>query len=53
MSQTYEIRLKKEFDLLQKLERHPNVKGIIKLYYEDRINGGGYKSILEMPTNGM
>ena len=33
MSQTYEIRLKKEFGLLQKLERHPNVKGIIKIYY--------------------
>lgn len=53
MSKTYEIRLKKEFELLQKLERHPNVKGIIKLFYIDRIAGGGYKSILEDPQGGM
>lgn len=53
MSQIYEIRLKKEFDLLQRLERHPSVKGIIKLYYIDRLNGGNYKSILETPTSGV
>ncbi|WP_300915113.1 hypothetical protein [Bacteroides acidifaciens] len=53
MSHTYETRLKKEFELLQRLERHPNVKGIITLYYKDRVEGGAYKSILETPTSGL
>lgn len=52
MSQTYEIRLKKEFELLQRLERHPfNKNKIVQLYYKDRMGGNGYKSILE-PVNG-
>ena len=54
MSQIYETRLKKEFEYLQKLERHPfNNKGIIKLYYIDRVSGGSYRSILETPTSNL
>lgn len=46
-----EVRLKKEFEFLQRLELHPNVKDIIKLYYLDRLNGSDYKSILDTPNN--
>lgn len=54
MSQVYETRLKKEFEYLQKLERHPfNSKGIIKLFYIDRFGGGSYRSILDAPTSAL
>lgn len=53
MSKIYETRLRKEFELLQRLERHPNVKGIINIYYKERMSGGRYKSVLEAPTDAL
>ena len=51
MSKIYETRLKKEFELLQRLQRHPfNKNKVVQLYYKDRM-GGAYKSILD-PING-
>ena len=52
MSQLYETRLKKEFELLQKLDRHPDVKDIISIYYQERVGVKTYKSIAETP-NGL
>lgn len=52
MSQLYETRLKKEFELLQKLDRHPDVKDIISIYYQERVGVKTYKSIQETP-NGL
>jgi hypothetical protein len=53
MSETYEIRLRKEFELLQKLQRHPNVNNStirITVEYKERLNGKIFKSVLETPT---
>lgn len=55
-NETYEIRLRKEFELLQKLQRHPSVNNdIIKItiQYKDRLRGGDYKSVLENPSSGL
>jgi len=52
-SETYEIRLRKEFDLLQKLQRHPNVNNStikITIEYKERLNGKTFKSVLDKPT---
>lgn len=48
---TYEIRLKKEFDLLKKLQLHPNVKPYLTLYYKERLGGGNYKPITSEITS--
>lgn len=50
MSEIYERRLKKEFSFLQRLQNHPNTRGIIDIYYKERINGHGYKSVTETPN---
>jgi hypothetical protein len=54
MNKLYEICLRKEFELLQKLQRHPNVnkEGVIKIIiqYKERLNGTTFKSILDKPT---
>lgn len=55
-NETYEIRLKKEFELLQKLQRHPSVNNStikITIQYKDRLLGGDYKTVLENPSSGM
>lgn len=50
MSEIYNTRLRKEYELLQKLEQHPfNQSGIIHTYYKDRFSGS-YKSIMDNPT---
>lgn len=52
-SETYEIRLRKEFELLQKLQRHPNVNNStirITIEYKERLNGRTFKSVLEKPA---
>jgi hypothetical protein len=52
-SETYEIRLRKEFELLQKLQRHPNVNNStikITIEYKERLNGNTFKSVLDKPT---
>lgn len=49
MSQLYETRLKKEFELLQKLDRHPDVKDVISIQYQERIGNKSYISIQETP----
>jgi hypothetical protein len=52
-SETYEIRLRKEFELLQKLQRHPNVNNStirITIEYKERLNGKTFRSVLEKPT---
>lgn len=52
MRQTYENRLKKEFTLLQHLQKHPfNENHIIDIEYKERAGSNEYKSILEQPTN--
>lgn len=56
MNETYEIRLREEFELLQKLQRHPSVNNDtikITIQYKDRLRGGNYKSVLENPSSGM
>lgn len=53
MSKIYETRLRKEFELLQRLNRHPNVKNIIKIFYKERISGGEYKSVSENPSDSL
>lgn len=54
MSEIYNTRLRKEFELLQKLERHPfNVGGIIRIFYKDRFGGRDYKSILDNPSSSL
>ena len=53
MSKIYETRLRKEFELLQRLERHPNVKGIINIFYKERMSGGNYKSVLDEPQDAL
>jgi len=53
MSDTYEIRLREEFCLLQKLQQHPNVNNDtikITIEYKERLNAGAFKSILTNPT---
>lgn len=53
MSEIYNTRLRKEFELLQKLEKDPfNRTGIIHTFYKDRMTGV-YKSILESPNAGL
>jgi len=52
-SETYEIRLRKEFELLQKLQRHPNVNNStikITIEYKERLNASIFKSVLEKPS---
>lgn len=54
MSEIYNTRLRKEFELLQKLERHPfNVGGIIHIFYKDRFGGRDYKSIMDNPSSSL
>lgn len=53
MSKVYETRLRKEYELLQRLNRHPNVKNIIEIFYKERISGGDYKSVSEKPTDAL
>lgn len=50
MSQVYEIRLKKEFEFLQRLQRHPNTRNVIDIRYKNRVGASDYKSVLENPT---
>ena len=49
----YEIRLKKEFELLQRLQRHPNTRGIIDIYYKERVGSRGYKPIVDNPSTNL
>jgi len=53
-SETYEIRLQKEFELLQKLQQNPNVNksGTIRITieYKERYNSNTFKSILDKPA---
>ena len=52
-NETYEIRMKKEFELLQKLQRHPSVNNDtikITIQYKDS-RSGKYKSVLENPSS--
>lgn len=52
MNEIFEIRLKKEFGLLQRLQKHKfNKNGIVKLFYKDRSAGNSWRSILEQPTD--
>ncbi len=54
MSEIYNTRLRKEFELLQKLERHPfNAGGIIRIFYKDRFGGRDYKSIMDKPSSSL
>ncbi|MCR4847426.1 MAG: hypothetical protein K5920_01055 [Bacteroidales bacterium] len=50
MSKIYEIRLREEFRLLQKLQRNSNVKDIVTIWYQPRQGAGNWIPILQENT---